>query len=118
MAAYTEYWNNSFGTAEVKITCHHVWQAFIQESIRTISAASNLDLELKDGLAIEDVTTEAFLKLGDNEFIWAAHEHACSECTQPYKKTADIIPISEDQELSDSEASNMELDHAPVKMVV
>ena len=117
-AAYTEYWNNSFGTAEVKITRRHVWQAFVQESIRTISAASNLDLELKDGLAIEDVTTEAFSKLGDNGFIRAAHEHACPECTQPYKETADIIPISENQDSSDSEASNMELDHAPVKMVV
>ena len=68
-AAYTEYWNNSFGTAEVKITRHQVWQAFVQESIRTISAASNLNLELKDGLAIEDVTTEAFSQLGDNGFI-------------------------------------------------
>jgi hypothetical protein len=75
-------------------------------------------LELKDGLAIEDVTAEAFSQLGDNGFIRAAHEHACSECTQPYKKTADIIPISENQNLSDSEASDMELDHAPVKMVV
>ena len=38
-AAYTEYWNNSFGTSEVNITHHQVWQAFVQESICTISAA-------------------------------------------------------------------------------
>ena len=52
-AAYTEYWNNNFGTSEVNITHHQVWQAFVQESIRTISAASNIDLELKDGLGIK-----------------------------------------------------------------
>ena len=124
-AAYTEYWNNSFGTAEVRITRRQVWQAFVQESIRTISAVSNLDLELKDGLGIEDVTTEAFSQLGDNGFIRAAQEHACSECTQAYKQTADIIPnvnvaVSENQNTSESQelASNMDLDHAPVKMIV
>jgi hypothetical protein len=126
-AAYTEYWNNSFGTPEVKISRRQVWQAFVQESIRTISAASDLDLELKDGLAIEDVTTEAFSQLGDNGLIRAAQDHECSECTQAYKKTADTIPdmdtvlsenqnAPESQELMDPEASN--IDHAPVKMVV
>ena len=93
-AAYTKYWNNSFGIAQVKITRHQVWQAFVQESIRTISAASNFHLELKDGLSIEDVILEAFLHLGDNRFIQTAQEHACSECTQAYKRTADTIPNS------------------------
>ena len=65
-AAYTEYWNNSFRTTEVKITRCHTWQAFVQESICTIAAASNLDLELKDRLLIEEVTIKAFLCLGDN----------------------------------------------------
>ena len=68
-AAYTEYWNNSFGTAKVKVTRRHIWQAFVQESSRTISAVSNFNLELKDGLAIEDVTLKAFEQLGDNGFI-------------------------------------------------
>ena len=117
-AAYTEYWNNSFGSDEVKISHHQVWQAFVQESIHTISAESNLDLELKDGLAIEDVTTEAFLHLGDNGFIRAAHDHACPECTQDYKRTADKIPNDDGSEIQEVEDNNMEVDHAPVKMVV
>ena len=29
--------------------------------------------------------------MGENGIICAADEHACKECTQPYKKTADII---------------------------
>jgi len=128
-SAYTEYWNNSFGTAEVSLTRRHIWQAFIQESIRTISTASDINLELKDGLPIEDVTTEAFAQLGDNGLIRAAHGHTCSECTQSYKSTADVISdinapggennnISVSQELEDGEETNMEIDHAPVKMVV
>ncbi|KAF8814413.1 hypothetical protein BYT27DRAFT_7082358 [Phlegmacium glaucopus] len=68
-AAYTEYWNNSFGTAKVKVTQRQIWQSFVQESICTISAASNLDLELKDKLNIEDVTIEAFSCLGEKGFI-------------------------------------------------
>ena len=86
-------------------------------------------MELKDGLPIEDVTTEAFAQLGDNGLIRAAHEHTCSECTQSYKSTADVISdinapggennnISVSQELEDGEETNMEIDHAPVKMVV
>ena len=123
-AAYTEYWNNSFGTSEVNITRRQVWQAFVQESIRTISAASNIDLELKDGLAIEDVTVEAFTHLGNNGIIQAAHGHACSECSQPYKATADTIPnvnvtmaenqdASVSQELEGREVDNMEIDDVP-----
>ena len=112
-AAYTEYWNNSFGTAKVKITRRQIWQAFVQESIRTIGAASNFDLELKDGLPIEDVTFEAFLRLGDNGVIQAAQGHACSECTQVYKRTADTISDSNVAHQSTSEPEG-----APVKMIV
>jgi len=36
-AAYTEYWNNTFGQIDlehsVKLDCKHIWQAFVQESI-------------------------------------------------------------------------------------
>ena len=78
----------------MKITQHQTWQAFIQESICTIAAASNLDLELKDRLLIEEVTIKAFSCLGDNGLIQAAQGHACSECSQRYKRTVDIISDS------------------------
>ena len=46
-AAYCEFWNNSFGTVNtqcsVKITRCQIWQAFVQESIRTISATSEIN---------------------------------------------------------------------------
>ncbi|KAF8800503.1 hypothetical protein BYT27DRAFT_7227438 [Phlegmacium glaucopus] len=31
--AYTQFWNNSFGSTTTTITLRHVWQAFVQESI-------------------------------------------------------------------------------------
>ena len=151
-AAYMEFWNNSFGTVNaqcsVKVTRRQVWQTFVQESIRTISATSGINLELKDGLPINEVTTEAFSALGEAGMIRAADQHACSECTQEYKVKADLI-INEDPaavvgvdenqrvpQLADEHiplqilakdtntpmrspsADDMDVDHAPVKMVV
>jgi hypothetical protein len=94
-AAYTEFWNNTFcETRDVScqpMSRRHIWQAFVQESIRTISAASDIPFEIKDGLAIDEVTKGAFEILGENGIIRAADQHACSECTHKYKKTADKI---------------------------
>jgi len=55
------------------------------------SCKSQLNLELRDGLAIDEVAKEAFEVLGENGIIRAADMHACSECTHTYKRTADII---------------------------
>ena len=63
----------------------------MQESICSIASASEINLELQDGLAISDVTRQAYSILGENVVICAADQHTCKECTQPYKKTADII---------------------------
>ena len=98
-AAYMEFWNNSYGTVNeqcsVKVTRRQIWQAFVQESIRTIGATSGINLELKDGLPINDVTTEAFSLLGEAGMIRAADQHTCFECTQEYKAKSDLI-INED----------------------
>ena len=48
-------------------------------------------MEIQDGLAIDEVTKEAFEILGENGIIRVADQHACAECTQPYKRTADRI---------------------------
>ena len=65
-AAYTEYWNNSFGQQELvlfkKITQHQVWQAFVQKSICSVASVSGSDLVLQDWLAIDEVTKKAFIR--------------------------------------------------------
>ena len=66
-SAYREYWNNSFGEDKsFELSRHHIWQAFVQESTRTIAASAQVNLELNDGLAIDEVTKEAFNILGEN----------------------------------------------------
>jgi hypothetical protein len=87
--AYTEYWNSCYwkiqNTKSLPVTWRHVWQSFVQESIRTIAAASDLDLELRDDLSIEEIPREAFSVLGESGMIRTAVGHACSECSQEYK---------------------------------
>jgi hypothetical protein len=150
-SAFTEFWNNTSlrfqeGNAK-KITRRQVWQAFVQESVRSIAAVSDTNIEIQDGLKIDEVTKEAFAVLGENGIIRAADQHACDECTQPYKSTADTFPggdpagiVGVDQNRtvpgetrafnqpvaqSSNQAENhlpdesdMDIDHAPVKMVV
>ena len=75
-SAFTEFWNNSswrFHEANAKkITRRQVWQSFVQESIHSIAAVSNTNIELQDGLKIDEVTKEAFDILGENGIIQAA----------------------------------------------
>src|SRR6202522_3456695 len=90
-SAYREYWNNSFGVDKsFKLSRHHIWQAFVQESTRTIAASAQINLELNDGLEIDEVTKEAFNILGEKCVIRGAHEHSCTQCTQKYKARSDI----------------------------
>jgi hypothetical protein len=113
--AYAQFWNNSFGITTNAITLRHVWQTFVQESIRTVAADSSHSLELLDNLPISDVAEKAFDILGQNGTIHAAIPHSCSECAHPYKATVDINPPI-------SPVDCMDIDEGPpsadVKMVV
>lgn len=143
--AYMEFWNNSFGKTQqdvvCRLSCRQVWQAFVQESIRTIAASADVELSVRDNLAIDEITKEAFSILGENGVIRAADQHACSECTHDYIATtfdntptadsAAVVGVDEDveqppQQATDSGSSSssgstddgMDVDKAPVKMVV
>ena len=124
-SAYMEYWNNSFGVEKsFKLSHRHIWQAFVQESTRTIAASAQIHLELNDGLDINEVTKEAFNCLGENGLIRTADQHSCLQCTQKYKATSDInnnadpaavAEVDNDQAVSpmvnsESSTSNFELE--------
>jgi hypothetical protein len=94
-SAYMDFWNDSYSSGHT-LTRAHIWQAFVQESLRTVASSSNINLTLQDGLAINEVTTEAFTILGESGIIRSANHHECSECTHPYKATADVIPLAGD----------------------
>jgi hypothetical protein len=90
-SAYAEYWNNTFGTEQFSVTRPHIWQAFVQQSVRTIAEECGIDVEFDDGLNIKEVTTQAFSILGENGMIRAADRHACPECTQKRNKTSNVV---------------------------
>jgi hypothetical protein len=94
-----QFWNDchSFTNSEsnINVTRRQIWQAFIQESIRSIATAKKVDLELKEILTIKEVAEEAFAKLGNAGIIEPGKVHSCSECSQPYKATADYM-VNED----------------------
>jgi hypothetical protein len=92
-AAYMEYWNNSYATKSLDfISRRQVWQAFVQESIRTIATDTGSSLTVQNNLPIDELTREAFNHLGSNGVIQPAHGHMCNECTQEYKERADVLP--------------------------
>jgi uncharacterized Zn finger protein (UPF0148 family) len=109
-AAYTEFWNNSYACLNPESTClltrRIIWKAFVQESIRDIGLALDQHLTLSDSLSINEVTQEAFNHLGNNGLISVANDHACSECTQPYRR------------LQYEPLDQIEEDRASVKMIV
>jgi len=143
-SAYREFWNNAFGKTQQHILSHRqIWQAFVQESIRSIAAFADMELSVGDNLAIDEVTKEAFLILGENGVIRAADQHACSECTHDYIETSDntptahsaaVVGVDEDVEQPSQQATyssspstsisaatsdnGMDIDKAPLKMVV
>ena len=104
--AFTEFWNNSYGSPSTTITSRQVWQAFTQESIRTIASKSSQSLELMDNLPIAEVTGKAYDILGHNGSMHAATHHSCPECSHAFKQSMDP---TEDV---------MNIDAAEVKMVV
>lgn len=96
--AYTQFWNNSYGSPSTTITSRHVWQAFTQESIRTIAAESSHSFELIDNLPISEVTEKAYDILGNKGSINAATHHSCSECTHAYKQSLEDNDMNIDAE--------------------
>jgi hypothetical protein len=94
-SAYAEFWNNSFwaaqDTSSRKVSRRQIWHTFIQESLRLVASASNMSLVLPDDLDINSVTHQAFEKLEKSGVITQGYSHSCSECTHPYKSTADVI---------------------------
>jgi hypothetical protein len=83
-SSITRWFNNSFGAvAGIKINRRHIWQAFVQESLRMVASESGGDLLLPEHCTIDEVTHLAYQYLGSNGLIKASDGHSCSECTHP-----------------------------------
>jgi hypothetical protein len=92
-SAYTDYWNHSYPATSIhNVTRRHIWQAFVQESVRTLAQDTGESVVLPNRLPIEDVPAKAFEILGAGGKIKPGEGHACTECTHPYKNRQDVIP--------------------------
>ena len=105
---YCDYWNNTFGSSNqanrLKLGRRQVWQAFVQESIRTVALSDDVDFETPANLSIDDLTEKAFYELGNGGHMKVANDHSCNECTKPFKENVTDTTIHPDA--------------APVKMMV
>ena len=96
-AAIAEFWTNSFGKAQlIKVPQCQMWQAFMQESIRGVSQELERTFDSPVHTSISELTQRAYNELGENGGIRLSDGHACSECTQEYKATADYMPQNND----------------------
>ncbi|KDR76035.1 hypothetical protein GALMADRAFT_67778 [Galerina marginata CBS 339.88] len=110
-SAFAQYWNNTYGLEALVISCPHLWQAFVQDSLRTIAGVSEINLELDEPPSgkrlLPQVTAEAYALLGEKGIIRCADKHACSECTHEYKETSDVVS-------NDDPSKVVGVDDAPV----
>ena len=122
-ATYAAFWNSishKFLPGMGKLSRRQIWQAFVEESIRFIASKDEANLTIQNGLAIDEVTREAFVNLGQKGVIQDALEHNCDECTQKYKTRADFVRSAEHADIATAQGSGGNVDHeyVPVKMVV
>ena len=77
-SAFMQFWNdcNLITNSNIQIMRRQVWQAFVQESIRTIASVKKIDLDLKENLNIKEVAAEAFSKLGNTGIIEPGKAHS------------------------------------------
>ena len=92
-AAYTQYWNDSLlaENSQFQLSRRHVWQAFVQESIRLVAKVNGTELDLQDNISIDSVTKAAFRELGNKGILQSGLNHSCSQCSQPHKAMADRV---------------------------
>ena len=94
-SAYMQFWNdcNSITSSTVQVTCHQIWHAFVQESLRTISSAQRTHLELWEDLTINQVVTQAFAKLGNMKLEKNIHVQSVARSTSSLQMLWPIVML-------------------------
>ena len=90
-SGWANYFNDTYGNDCITLSRCQVWVAFVQESIWQASEISKLDFITRDIASIEEVTEAAFAALGNDSLIQPAKNHACAQCSQPYRAISDVV---------------------------
>lgn len=85
IASFTDFWSRSFWP-DGDLTRRHVWQAFVQTSVREISETYGHPFLTPDGLNIDGVVEHANLQLQRDGAVPGTQSHQCAECVQPYRQ--------------------------------
>ncbi|KAH6885560.1 hypothetical protein BKA70DRAFT_1123965, partial [Coprinopsis sp. MPI-PUGE-AT-0042] len=89
------YVSNSSSPPPPSVTCFHIWQAHLGESIRMIAADSGLDLTVPFNVGTDQLVQHVFNLLGNKGKVKPAKGHACGERTQPYQTTTELDSVVE-----------------------
>lgn len=95
-SGWTNFFNSTYGDNNFKISHRHIWNAFQEETIRQNSDATNIDFYVNESASSNEVMQIAFGTLGKKGIIQLTENHACEECSQPYKKQSDFIATTND----------------------
>jgi hypothetical protein len=90
-SGFMNFFNDTYGNENLKLSRRHIWAAFVYESVRQVSDASGVDFSIRDISSVDEVIQTAFITLGKNGIIQSAENHSCAECSQPYRATSDVI---------------------------
>ncbi|KAH6904546.1 hypothetical protein BKA70DRAFT_1432307 [Coprinopsis sp. MPI-PUGE-AT-0042] len=106
--AFTEYFNDSYSltpssfaslqSTSTLISCRHSWQAFMQESLRMVSGAAGRPLTVALKTSVDLLAKRAYTVLGQGGKLSNAQDHACIDCTQPWRSDAEGDPYAMEEE--------------------
>ncbi|KAH6896217.1 hypothetical protein BKA70DRAFT_1231707 [Coprinopsis sp. MPI-PUGE-AT-0042] len=106
--AFTEYFNDSYSctpssfaslqSTSTLISRRHSWQAFMQESLRMVSGAAGRPLTVALKTSVDLLAKRAYTVLGQGGKLSNAQDHACIDCTQPWRSNAEGDPYAMEED--------------------
>jgi hypothetical protein len=75
------FFNHTYSSESFKVSCCHIWAAFVHESIRQVSDVCGFEFSIRDISSMDEVTQTAFTAFGNNGIIQSAENHSCDECS-------------------------------------
>jgi CxC5 like cysteine cluster associated with KDZ transposases/CxC6 like cysteine cluster associated with KDZ transposases len=92
--SYTNFYNETFFPSSLPLARRHVWQALNQESVRMIAQDTNMSLTVAFNTSISELVQYAYEQMGRHGKIAVADDHACTDCTHPWRLQADGDPTA------------------------
>ncbi|KAH6916215.1 hypothetical protein BKA70DRAFT_1419120 [Coprinopsis sp. MPI-PUGE-AT-0042] len=96
--SYTDYYNETFFPSSYPLSRRHVWQAVNQESVRMVAEDTNTSLTVAYSTSIDELVEYAYDEMGSTGKIAVADNHACMDCTHPWRSQADGDPTAVEEE--------------------